>query len=163
MSSASQLITHWQSGIGSRRCRWRLRRVALRNTWGARPVNAAVFKLKLKMNRCCTFYNIACPGWICMTSQIFQTVFDSGVPTLPSTVLVMKGYLYNCNMSNLTWCPHDQKSGYAWQWYTSGVIWQLWWQWHRVLTFWTTSLFHVTIVLRHWHLQQLLRTVMFLE
>jgi len=29
MSSASQLITHWQSGIGSRRCRWRLRRVAL--------------------------------------------------------------------------------------------------------------------------------------
>ena len=60
-SSASQLITRWQSGRGSRRCRWRLRRVALRNTWGAGPVNAAMFKLELKINRCCTFYNIARP------------------------------------------------------------------------------------------------------
>ena len=57
MSSASQLITHWHSGVGSCQCRWRLRRVGLRNTWEAGPVNMAVFKLKLKMNRCCTFYN----------------------------------------------------------------------------------------------------------
>jgi len=64
MSSASQLITHWQSGVGSRRCRWRLRRVALRNTWKAGPVNAAMFKLKIKMNCCCTFYNIAHPRWL---------------------------------------------------------------------------------------------------
>ena len=64
MTSASQLITHWQSGVGSRRCRWRLRWVALRNTWGAGPVNAALFKLNLKMNCCCTFYNIARPGWL---------------------------------------------------------------------------------------------------
>jgi hypothetical protein len=64
MSSASQLITHWPSGVGSRQCRWRLRRVALRNMWGAGPVNTVMFKLKLKMNRCCTFYNITRPGWL---------------------------------------------------------------------------------------------------
>ena len=63
-SCASELITHWQSGVGSCWCRWRLRRVALRNTWGPGPVKAAVFKLKLKMTRCCTFYNIARPGWL---------------------------------------------------------------------------------------------------
>jgi len=69
------------------------------------------------------------------------------------SMLVTKGYLYNCNMSNLTWCPNDQKSGYTLQWCTSVLIWQLWWQWHRELQFWTTSLFHVTVVLRYWHIQ----------
>jgi hypothetical protein len=76
LSSVSQLITQWQSGVGSRRCtqwqsgigsrqcRWRLRRVALRNTWGAGPVNATLFKIKKKMYRCCTFYNSAHPGWL---------------------------------------------------------------------------------------------------
>jgi hypothetical protein len=31
---------------------------------GVGPVNAEMFKLKLKMNRCCTFYNITRPGWL---------------------------------------------------------------------------------------------------
>jgi hypothetical protein len=63
MPSVSQLITHWQTGVSSRRCRRRLR-VALSNTWGPRPVNPEIFKLKLKMYRCCTFYNSARPGWL---------------------------------------------------------------------------------------------------
>jgi hypothetical protein len=31
---------------------------------GAGPVNATMFKLKLKMYRWCTFYTSACPGWL---------------------------------------------------------------------------------------------------
>ena len=38
--------------------------MALRNMSGVGPVKAEMFKLMLKMNRCCTFYNIACPGWL---------------------------------------------------------------------------------------------------
>jgi len=91
---------------------------------------------------------------ICMASHIFPLFLILQFPPCPVvSVLVMKGYLKNCNMSNLTWYPHDQKSGYTWQWCTSGLIWQLWWQWHRELQFWTISLFHVTVVLRYWHLQ----------
>ena len=93
MSSASQLIKQWQSDVGSRRCRWRLRRVALRNTWGAGPVNAAMFKLKLKMKRCCTFYNITHPRWLkCFHINI--SILPSDLQSEPNQLIHVLPYKF---------------------------------------------------------------------
>jgi hypothetical protein len=45
----------------------------LRNTWGAGPVNATMFKLKLKMYRWCNFYTSARPG------SLMQILRETGI------------------------------------------------------------------------------------
>jgi hypothetical protein len=85
---------------------------------GSGAVNAEMFKLKLKMNRCCTFYNIAPPGWLTKSHeppliriQIFlrtgnQSVFPSLLSVAEQTVsshytMLLKQLLTTCLNASL--------------------------------------------------------------
>ena len=85
--------------------------------------NSAFKGLKLKMNRCCTFYNIACPRWLNWVDQV-NYIVQKAWKALHFVMCVLK--TVNRNTKSLAYtslvCPVLEYGAACWDPCTEGQI-----------------------------------------